>query len=437
MSNFSHNHNRQSDDVTSENDLDQFLNHLVASDGPPDVNRNDGTDGRDPDSLTASADAFHRRLEVAEQTNMESSQPALDLWGRILNSHAHERKEPEMSTASIALKRIPQRQSANPRNIPTAETRVTRFGRWASAIAAVFLVIAIGAGIWFSGYGPGGGDQSDGPPRYAALGVTPEASPSVSADWNDWLDPQDCAVEPLGAEDYASIMRSEPTPSSRTYAIIGTPEPDVALAVAETATEHEACTTYRLFEQWRSLESPAYIYDYSSGSAVVSETVEEQRSQFRIASEEISTQYPLQNPTQFIAVTSEEPPQVFKDSVFGNQEGMVVTVFDSDRTVLLEDGRVAIPGSRTYWSENSYAPTEDELQQVPYYSGPMQIYTNESGAWLLDETLVFCLGQCADYWSGARPAVEGTPLAAPTQDVLIQEQPTVEIYPLTTPTQDP
>lgn len=100
--------NRQPDDASREDELDQLLNTYVASDGPPDANHNHQSDRRDPDSLSASADAFHRRMETAHQHNPESSQPAPDLWGRILESNTPHHKEPEMSSAPLALDNRPQ-----------------------------------------------------------------------------------------------------------------------------------------------------------------------------------------------------------------------------------------------------------------------------------------------------------------------------------------
>lgn len=216
MTNFPPRHNPHSDDASRENDLDTFLNHIVASDGPPDASLDYRFDGRDPESLLASADAFHRRMKSAHQRHPESSQPVPDLWGRILKSHTDIEKETEMSTTSIALESRPQRRNPIPRYIPPATVKGNHFGLWANAIAAAMLVLVIGAGAWFSGYGPGGSDQGGDPTRFAAQVGSPEATPSETSETA-------CNVEPLTTEQIVAYV--ENPYSYMPHDAFGTPAP--------------------------------------------------------------------------------------------------------------------------------------------------------------------------------------------------------------------
>ncbi|HWV24015.1 MAG TPA: cupredoxin domain-containing protein [Thermomicrobiales bacterium] len=70
--------------------------------------------------------------------------------------------------------------------------RHSRLGRWANALAVLSLVLLMGVGFWFSGYGTNGSGDNH-PVRYAAQVVTPLASPETQA--------TACTIEPLTAEE--------------------------------------------------------------------------------------------------------------------------------------------------------------------------------------------------------------------------------------------
>jgi hypothetical protein len=168
----------------------------------------------------------------------------------------------------------------------------------------------------------------------------------------------------------------------------------VAGAIAETARQHEACGVYRMTDQKRALESPAYIY-ISNAGATSYQNADERIVLDARHGEELSAQLPVQDPTHYIADTTSDAP-----------DGPLVTTFDPGNAILLEDGRVAIPGTKLFASE-----PED-----PFYPGSISIFTNESGEWLLDERVAFCVGDCEEHWAkmvDGRVVYDATPGATP------------------------
>jgi hypothetical protein len=229
--------------------------------------------------------------------------------------------------------------------------------------------------------------------------ATPEASPIAETDWRAWMTPEECAVEPISDEDFIAIMQQEPeksTLSSRSYAVIGTPEPAVAQAVARTARGHEVCHLIQEPDRKRALESPTYVY-ISNAGATSYQNADERIAQDIQHGRELSAQLPIQDPGHYIAVVPSIDPR-------SNQ--LLGMLFDPGNAMLLEDGRVAIAGTMFATSE----------LDAPFYPGAILIFTAESGDWLLDEKIASCVGDCEDFWArfgGGRVIHDGTPAATP------------------------
>jgi hypothetical protein len=152
-------------------------------------------------------------MEVTQVRLDYASRPEPGLWDRILESQVYQEKEPVMSSTPIALSNPPRRIDATP---GTAAPR-RKVGRWMNALAAVALIIVIGAGYWFSGYGPGGGVNGDSP-RYAAQAVTPQASPEAPG--------VGCDVKPLTTDEVMAIVRNPLNPLNEMGVILAaSPEP--------------------------------------------------------------------------------------------------------------------------------------------------------------------------------------------------------------------
>lgn len=193
-----HNTSRVTPRLTAEDDdLDHFLNTHLASDGPPDADER--CDVRELDSLGASASNFHRRMEAAQNQNPQASRPEPNLWERILDQREVEEQESDMSSTPLALDNHPIRTFPVSASLPRLNRKGMDISRWTNAIAAAVLIIAIGAGYWFSGYGPGGG-QGGGAPQYAALGLTPGASPDAGT--------TGCTVEPLTTDQVIAYVEN-------------------------------------------------------------------------------------------------------------------------------------------------------------------------------------------------------------------------------------
>src|SRR5699024_7777291 len=89
-----------------------------------------------------------------------------------------------------------------------------RAGRLQSLVSAAILAIVLAgiiAAAWSLREGGIGGGSSDpgNDTQLAAPGVvgTPSASPTASSDdWQTWVAPQECNVEPMSQDEYARIM---------------------------------------------------------------------------------------------------------------------------------------------------------------------------------------------------------------------------------------
>ena len=238
--------------------------------------------------------------------------------------------------------------------------------------------------------------------QFAAPPATPEASPAAEVDWLAWFSHEECVVEPMTTEEYADIMRNEPPESvisSRSYTVVGPADPDTANAVARAGREHGACGFYREIDQKRALESPAFIYIDNAG-ATSYQNADERKTQDVGHGEELSSQVPVQDPEHYIAVTTSDPDELPVPT------GALGMAFEPENALLLDDGRVAIPGTKLFASD-----PED-----PFLPGGITIFSNESGEWLVDEMLPFCVGDCETFWmqsGGGRVVYDGTPAATP------------------------
>lgn len=247
-----------STDVT----LDDYLNTYLASDGPTDADNESDTS-----PLAVSARAFHCKVHEAQQTDPRSPHPDPALWDRIIAASDSQRKDTTMSSAPLSINPPPASVSSSVSTYPTRPRHHSRLGRVANVLAAVSLVLLIGAGYWFSGYGPGGPGGND-QPRYAAQIVSPAASPEDSAGG--------CTVEPLTTEDVMAIVRNplnpldamgvtiaaSPAPLLEVYSpgVGGLPEPGMEtsrptdqefLAISEATTTYYDCllsgTNYQMW----------------------------------------------------------------------------------------------------------------------------------------------------------------------------------------------
>lgn len=178
--------------------LDDFLNTYLASDGPPDADNESDTF-----PLAVSARAFHCKVDEAQQTDPRSALPDPALWDRIIAASDSQRKDTTMSSAPISINPSPENVSPSISAHPAPPRRHSRIGRFANTLAAVSLVLLIGAGYWFSGYGPGGPGGGDSP-RYAAQVGSPVASPEAG--------PVGCNVEPLTIDDVMAIVKNPLNP---------------------------------------------------------------------------------------------------------------------------------------------------------------------------------------------------------------------------------
>jgi|GEM_PF-6032216 len=205
-----HNMSRVTPRLTAEDDdLDYFLNTHLTSDGPPDASER--FDVHDLDSLSVSASEFHRRMEAAQDRNLQASQPAPNLWERILDKREIDERETEMSSPHLALDNRP----IDTFPVPGSQARLNRsrgdISRWTNMVIAVVLIVAIGVGYWFSGFGPGGG-RGDDSQQYAVLGLTPGVSPDMSA--------TGCNIDPLTTDQVMEIVRNPLIPLNEMGAVI-------------------------------------------------------------------------------------------------------------------------------------------------------------------------------------------------------------------------
>lgn len=244
--------------------------------------------------------------------------------------------------------------------------------------------------------------------------ATPASTPAASADWQSWVQPEECTIEPMGQDEIASILSSPDNPD-RSYTVSGPANPASAQAAVDAARTWRACIEYQMEDQHRGVETDAFIRMWEAN---FSETQPGFRAQRAGLGQELSPQLDMLTASDFVVVTAVEPPQELLDVWEGNTTGPGAMVnsltYNPDAAFVLDDGRILIPETMLIWDTET--PRSDESHQISSQSiltGQVIILANEDGRWKVDELLYICLGECDVFWAGfSSPA---SPTATPEE----------------------
>jgi len=261
-------------------------------------------------------------------------------------------------------------------NVPPGE-RATRFGSWFSIAAMIALLVGLIGGAWNSRH-PGGDNE---PIRLAAtvLDATPEGSASNDA-WLTYVQPEECTLERKAPSEVTKLQAETDGWPIPTYGPGTSPASTDAESAATAARALTSCFMYRSDGNY---SSGPFLWRYTSPNSPLftpEASVEHQESNGRDVSRDLSDL----SPADLLVRTGIQPDQA--------QEEMPVT-FLPDQAIQFPDGRIGIPMAYLIPAGTSY-----EIPEALYTT--LFVVSNESGTWLLDDSLSVCIGECDAYLNG-------------------------------------
>lgn len=220
-----------------------------------------------------------------------------------------------------------------------------------------------------------------------------------------------CPVAPLTSEQTAAIRDEESTLPDRQYAPVTTADP---------ATAHDVRSFFDLIEpcnvaaESNPLDAYAFITDRFVAENPLGISPENQNQRSRSISEQYGDallgEQPAGDDLDFLLnIYAAQDPSLISD--IG-----VIVAFDQHPQIvrLLPDGRAAVYSADVWLNRTGRirVPTPVPGREVFFYA----IFANQNGSWLLDESLVICLGDCDSLWaemSGTPATPVGTPVGSP------------------------
>lgn len=290
-------------------------------------------------------------------------------------------------------------------------------GSWCSMALIAAMLIAMGSMVW--ALRPGADDDHSLLASATSLAVgTALASPSpVATDGESWLRwplPEDCNVEPMSHEDYATIMSAQPDISGRSYEVVGPPSEAEAIAAADAARIHFACEAFSLTTQERTLSSAAYTF-FQSWSMARTTSDADLATANLVHGMELSVTLEPKRPSAYIGYP-EGTPDIAEMALwpltewstqlpYDVQVALALT-FDPANAMELADGRIAIPATMLGFMLDGHSVTQDDLARrgtdlpaLDVVAPPLYVMTQESGRWVVDEVLTYCpYAGCGPVW---------------------------------------
>lgn len=274
-----------------------------------------------------------------------------------------------------------------------------RLNIWLSAAIVVLLLLGTLAGAWWLG-GAGGGSTREEPSRYAAMGLATGTPASGASFWTTPVMPEGCVADRMDRETYADIMRTAPTPEPRSYLPVTPVERSVAKDVAFAGRAREACLIFGEMEQWRTLETPSFLYARTAGEPTPSPGETETLN-------ELSNHLPIVPFDEQVIYTQERMPAQLADRPEGTHEAQMMTsTYLPDYAFQLADGRVAVAVGVILWANPQDEHFKVRIEENPDAQGTTYgVFTLVDGTWLYDQTFTICAGGCSRR--------EATPVASP------------------------
>jgi hypothetical protein len=375
-----------------------------------------GQGTRDPDPLVTFALALQGAEGAPNADPLDADRRAA-IWRALIAGHDHppttEGPGP-LAQPAMALPASPWRRRIEPRSrrngfLPIA-AHVQPF---VTAVALVGLLLA----AWGSFVSMREtGSPSVTPTAYAhgSAIASPHGSPAAEKDWLTFITLDECTATPMPRENYARLVghpRSWPVPA---YTPLGMANRSDAEAVVWAAREHEAC---QAGGTQPTLETDRYVYE-NADTAYHALARDERLALDLERGMRVSEQYPDQKPVNLAFLTSEEPPEGAVSLGVTPSLPKAYALYLPDQAIQLADGRIGIPRAILFSSADALSPSAEALVNSPHFATYLMVFTNESGEWLLDERLPFCIGDCTELWDRhladlGLPALEATPVATP------------------------
>lgn len=248
----------------------------------------------------------------------------------------------------------------------------------------------------------GGGDNQGAVPP---LSATPNDEDTA---WLAYIQPEECSAEPLDDDAIATIIASPDAGEAREYIPLTTPAPQDAEAAARIARTADACglgsdgnppvmsalMTDRFIAEQHDADEPGSFDDARARDIEIGK--------------QISAAYPSSDPAALVRLSAEMPTRLNEAE---NEGDIASYAYLPSMAIQFPDGRIGVPGVIMFWEESPNAPTQEQIDALPWMLTGMAVLTDESGMWQVDELLPFCLGDCEEGW--AMWAGDATPEATP------------------------
>jgi hypothetical protein len=367
-----------------EHDADELERWLeLSASGTPGPN---GTP-LDEHSLAAAALRAHARIDAAERQAVPAV-PADAIWESIMASTTPATSSPSAAPGSVSVRARP--------TAPYRDRDLFSGSHWAVSAALVALVM-IGTLALYRSFA---GDPGDGEPTATSPGMAmAPGTPNVGTPDPALLASDvDCDVAPLTLDEVSTILVGTDNGPPRQYGPLSRATVDEANAAAWGSREYEACGYSNIPGHWRALATDRFIREsgapYGSGSYATSQVafedwVDTNRDQSAVLLAGYDGPYYVESSEPYVTdvVKAGEP---------------FARVLLPENVVRLADGRVGGPMTWIISPPDGATPrVANEIANSPYLLVDYLIYVpdpDQPGAWLVDEYLPLCTGDCEQYY---------------------------------------
>lgn len=371
-------------------------------------------------------DDVDRFIDLAQRASMVSTNLRRPPMNTIVSTN---------SVLPASKRTDPHHPLAKRMNTPTSLAPRDRLNIWLSAALVALMFLGLAGGAWW--LGPGRGSPSDDAPLRVAALTPDEGTPTANwpepltpdeAPWITAISPEECTVEPMSYEEYATAKTTDPGPPQGSYEIIGVPEPAGAQAVVTVLRAWLACADTNNISAIRAYSTNDFIFfsDFTADNAPYRAELDRRRAD----AQRQWSQWARTNDLDPISVVEGiEPPAeaieifAFAQAVLDGEETYIspdqrpITYFearfDPADAVLLADERIMIPTHYIYWADDPWVQ-EHGFSPDPNMQVMAVILENVDGEWKIDESSISqCLGECDAVLASGTPALDATPVATP------------------------
>lgn len=304
----------------------------------------------------------------------------------------------------------------------------SRLNAWSTGALGCLLIAGLIAVIWQVN-----GGNSTPPERHQLAALTnEEATPDawwpaeISATEEPWvanIEPEECALDPLTFDEYATIKTTDLGPPEGSYEIVGQPSSEVADSATNVLRGWEACRQLGDRDRERAYYTDAFLF--YQGSSIDNLPYQEQLQARRNEASRLWTIWAQEVGLEPISlVTDVTPPPaaqeafaLAQDVLDGKVNPSTLNVaalthsearFNPDEVVLLADGRLMVPIHYVYWADDPWLQAHGREGRGRWTNGI--VLREVEGVWKIDEYGgTICSGECD--WGV--DALGATPIATP------------------------